>query len=134
MKLDANVPSFAWWGARRLRYNLALVIAAPISAICLFLVWWLFEDRLPCLEITGFSLVLWGVLFFVGLALANLCYFLGPLAEKVVRPRNVARFRAMVFAMGLGISLSIIVLPVIANLVAAALYPAGTGNCIAHEP
>jgi hypothetical protein len=68
---QAEVSTLAWWRGRRSRYNLLLLTAAPISLGCLLLVWWLFEKRLPCLEITGFSLLGGAFLFLAGLALAS---------------------------------------------------------------
>jgi hypothetical protein len=69
----------AWWFAQRVRYNIALIIAFPISAVSLFAVWALFEERLPCFEISGPALGLGTILFLFGLGLANICYHLGPL-------------------------------------------------------
>ena len=86
-----------WWSARRKRYNVAMIIAAPLSLVATLTVWWVFEDRLPCLEITGFSILAGFPLFLIGLALANICYLLGPLSERIVRPRNVTSFRAWVY-------------------------------------
>ena len=129
---EAEVSADAWWERRRLSYNLVLVAAAPISVLGLFFVWWLFEARLPCLEITSFSLMIGAFNFVAGLAFANLCYFLGPLSEKLAQPRNVSKFRNRVFAMGVAFSLLLIFFPVIANLLAAALYPSSVGTCVGH--
>src|SRR5271166_5730750 len=67
-----------WWSAQRWRYNRILLCAAPLSLLALLMVWWLFEARLPCLQVTGFSLFAGAILFAIGLVVANLCYFLGP--------------------------------------------------------
>src|SRR5204863_7876642 len=83
----------------------------------------LFEDRLPCLEITGFSILAGFPLFLIGLALANICYLLGPLSERLVRPRNLTAFRSWVFRAGLGFSLLLAFSPAILNLIAALLGP-----------
>jgi hypothetical protein len=95
----------AWWSARRLRYNIILIIAAPISGISLLAVWGLFQDRLPCLEVTGFTLVVGAILFLPFLAVANLCYLLGGLSERLLRPRKVIAFRRWVYGMGVAFSL-----------------------------
>ena len=89
----------------------------------------LFESRLPCLEITAFSLIVDGVLLLVGLGLANLCYFLGPISERVFRPSNAAAFRRRSFALGTGFSLVLIFLPVVGIVIAAAFGPTGVANC-----
>jgi hypothetical protein len=124
-----TAPPFAWWAAQRFRYNVLLVGAAPVSLVCLLVVWWLFEERLPCLEVTLFSLFFGAVFFGVGLGLANVCYYLGPLSEKLLRPSNVSAFRRAVFGLGVGFSLLLIFSPVIGSLVAALLGPAASGQC-----
>jgi hypothetical protein len=62
----------AWWSVQRRRYNITLVLAAPISGVSLLLIWGVFEERLPCLEITLLTILAGGVLFALGLALANI--------------------------------------------------------------
>lgn len=126
---ELDLSASSWWARHRLRYNAFLLLAGAVSAISLFVVWWLFESRLPCLEITGFSLVFGGMLFLVGLGLANLCYFLGPLSERLLHPKNVPAFRRRTFALGVCFSVAIIFFPVVGNLVSAAFGPAAGGQC-----
>ena len=118
-----------WWSAHRSRYNAILLAAAPISLICLFLLWRLLEARLPCLEITGFTLAFGLLLFGVALALANAFYYLGPFVEVLVKPRAVVPFRRRLFVTGTAFSVLLIFAPVISNLVAAARFPSGTERC-----
>jgi len=126
---ESKPTAFGWWAGQRVRYNLIMLAAAPVSFIGLLIVWWLFEARLPCLEVTGFSLVFGGILFLLSLGVANLCYFLGPISECIVRPNDAMRFRRVVFALGTGFSLLLIFFPVLGNLVAAVVGPAPGGHC-----
>ncbi len=126
---DLDPSASSWWAARRLRYNLILLLGAAGSFVSLLAVGWLFEARLPCLEITAFSVLFGGILFVAGLGLANLCYFLGPLSERLVHPKNVLAFRRAAFTLGTGFSLALIFLPVVGNLVAAAFGPVAGGQC-----
>ena len=114
---------WAWWSARRLRYNVTLLIAAPISAVILLTVWWLFAERFPCLEITGVAVILWAILFLVAVGFANICYFLGPLSERLIRPRNALAFRRRTYGAGVAFSLLLIFSPPILNLLLAFLGP-----------
>ena len=114
----------AWWSGQRRRYNILLIAAAPISAASLLAVWALFEERLPCLEITAFSVALGAILFFLALGIANIFYFLGPLSERVIRPRNAKAFRRWSYGFGVAFSLLLIFLPALTNLIAAFLGPA----------
>jgi hypothetical protein len=106
----------AWWSARCGRYNMTLLVAGPISAGLLLMIWWLFERRLPCLEITGVSMIFGGILFLCGLALANACYFFGGLAEQIIRPRDASAFRRRMYRIGIAFSLLLILSPPIVNL------------------
>ena len=120
-QVDTKTARRAWWSARQVRYNVTLLIAAPISLVSVLAVWGLFEDRLPCFEITAVSIVLGGILFLFGLAVANICYFLGPLGERLLRPRNPALFRRWVFAAGMAFSVSLILAPAVGTLTLALL-------------
>jgi hypothetical protein len=111
--------SAAWWSARRRPYNIALVIAAPISAVSAMLIGWLLAERLPCLEITFFTLVFAACAFLVGLGLANICYFLGVVGELVVRPGDVISFRRWAYGFGLAFSVLLIFAPPIGLLLAS---------------
>jgi len=111
----------AWWSARRRTYNIILVISCVTSAVLVFVVWAVFEDRLPCLEINGFSILAGLVVASIGILAANGCYLLGPLSERFVRPRNPRIFRRVVFGAGVAFSMLLIFFPVAGNLTAAYL-------------
>jgi hypothetical protein len=98
-----------------------LLVAAPVSLLAFLGVWWLFEERLPCLEITGFNLAAWVILSPLALALANACYLLGPLSERIIRPRNPSIFRCWALAAGIAFSLVLIFLPAAVTLTDALL-------------
>jgi len=83
------------------------------------LIWGIFEERLPCLEITAFSFILGAIAFLPGLVAANICYFLGPLGERIFRPSNANMYRRWIFGGGVALSLLIIFAPPILNLVQA---------------
>ncbi|MET3109465.1 hypothetical protein AAKU58_004322 [Oxalobacteraceae bacterium GrIS 1.18] len=129
MQTEINISAMEWWSTQRPRYNKILIVAAPTSFASLLLVWWAFESRLPCLEITGLSIALGGILFLIGLGLANLCYFFGPFFEKILNPKNAHMFRQTVFYIGTGFSISLIFFPVIGNLIAAVFGPAAGIQC-----
>jgi hypothetical protein len=126
---EVGLSASQWWAARRLRYNLALLLGAVASFLSLVAVGWVFAARLPCVEITLFSIAAGGILFLVGLGLANLCYFLGPLSERWLHPKNVVGFRRLAFLLGTAFSLALIFLPVAGNLAVAVFAPAMGGQC-----
>jgi hypothetical protein len=93
--------AWAWWQARRLRYNLTLAIggwAAYGAAIGLNYafghpVW---RDWRGGLGMTIFL----GVVYLVVMGFANVFYLLGPAVEAWVRPRELDLYRRNAFAMG----------------------------------
>jgi hypothetical protein len=93
--------AWAWWQARRLRYNIALASAGWAAYgldIALFQLFgrpaW--RDWQGGLSMTLFL----GVGFLVLMGAANICYLLGPLVESLVRPQDIARFRRTAYAGG----------------------------------
>jgi hypothetical protein len=94
--------SWAWWQARRLRYNLTLAAGGWVCyALAIGLnyafghpVW---KDWRGGLGMTIFL----GVVFVVVMGFANVCYLLGPALEGWARPADVDRYRRTAFAMGL---------------------------------
>lgn len=93
--------TWAWWQARRLRYNVTLALggwAAYGAAVALqygfgHQVWRYWRGGL------GVTLLL-GVLYLIVMGFANVCYLLGPAVEAWVRPSDLARYRRTAFAMG----------------------------------
>ncbi len=88
----------AWWAARRLRYNIGLLIAGPLGfigyAACTNL-------RAPGnWDITIFTTLFHGLAYLVMVGIANLCYYLGPWSERIIQPTNIAECRKIAFQLG----------------------------------
>ena len=128
--VESKIPTFKWWATHRLRFNLILLAAAPISFACLLLIWATLGDRLPCFEVTAFTATAGVVLFALGLALANAIYFLGPIAERLIAAQQPAKLRYCLFAAGTGFSVLLIFSPVLGNLLVAFVGAAVTGSCV----
>ncbi len=96
------VDAAAWWGARRGRYNRALVAAGALAFLgyCAAL-----GARCPdTAEVTVFTTLFQGVGYLLAMALANVCYGLGPAVERLVPPAFRGRYRRWAFAAGLAFS------------------------------
>jgi hypothetical protein len=95
-----------WWAARRLRYNIGLIVAGLLAFACYAAVvdWCIRIDAPGEFEITIFTTVFQGVGYLFMIAVANVCYFLGPLSERIVRPRNIATHRKTAFRLGFCVS------------------------------
>lgn len=100
--------TWAWWQARRLRYNLALGAAGLVAYALTVGLYYSFGERVwsSLEEAAGMTLFL-GTMFLLVMALANILYMLGPFTESVVRPNDVRRFRETAWAMGLWGSVSL---------------------------
>lgn len=59
------------------------------------------------MEITVFTTIFQGIGYLFVMAIANLCYFLGSLAERIVKPENVMRFRHLSYWLGFSFSVAL---------------------------
>lgn len=124
-----SFPPGVWWSSRRPLFNRILLSAGPISFLTLLVVGWIFESRLPCLEITLPSIIFGGILFAFFLGMANVLYSLGPITESLIAPVNSSWFRTSAFAVGTFLCVVLLFFPVIGNLVAAWTWSPNTAIC-----
>jgi hypothetical protein len=100
--------AWAWWQARRVRYNLTLAaggwvgygLAVGLNYAFDHPVW---KDWRGGLGMTIFL----GAVYLAVMGVANVCYMLGPAVEGWVKPANIDRYRTNAFAMGLWGSLAV---------------------------
>lgn len=119
----------AWWSSKRSLFNRILLSAALSSFLSLLLVSWVLESRLPCLEITLFSVLMGGMLLLFCLVLANIFYNLGPHLESLISPAESLWFRRITFVAGTLLCVVLIFSPVVGNLVAAWTWSPGEVTC-----
>jgi hypothetical protein len=91
---------FEWWGARRLRYNIALVVAGISAFIAYALVCWILLPEDTGVAITPFTLLFQGAGYLFMMGVANVCYFAGPLSERMVRPADPEQYRRICYCLG----------------------------------
>lgn len=94
-----------WWRARRRRYNLGLVVAGVLAFIVYVVIGSVLLPADANFEITLFTTLLQGVGYLVMMGVANICYFLGPLLERVVLPSDPERYRRICYRLGFWFSL-----------------------------
>jgi hypothetical protein len=123
-----------WWSRRRLRYNVALIVAGLVG----FCSYAAAVDRCILLhvpgewEITIFTTVFQGFAYLVMIGVANICYFLGPWSERVFQPRNVATYRKTAFRLGFWFSILLAFTPSVVLFVSCSLHR-GEGKGIILE-
>jgi hypothetical protein len=92
----------AWWEQRRLRYNIALVVAGVLA----FAAYVGVVDRgiskgtMPGAEITLFTIAFQAAGYLLLMGVANLCYNLGPWSESIIRPTNIGSYRSVAYWVG----------------------------------
>jgi hypothetical protein len=86
-----------WWAARRLKYNIGLVIAG-VSA---FIVYSVVGFRLLAdFEVTLFTTLFQGFGYLFMMGVANILYGLGPLADRLYNHSDNDGFRKRLFNLG----------------------------------
>jgi hypothetical protein len=110
--LNISPETWRWWQSRRRRYNVALIVSGLLAFFCLAGVIELcleFRDQSKPteMEITAFTIVFQGLGYLMMMGVANICYTAGPLAEAIVKPSDVERFRSQLFAAGFWFSFAL---------------------------
>jgi hypothetical protein len=119
---SVTTETWKWWESRRLRYNLGLAVAGWVA-------WGMTELTLRSLTpytqtITGTAEANWvsrmlyqGVAYLIFMAVANLFYLSGPVAEKLMQPADITGFRRRMFGLGFWFSVALpFFLPVLTAL------------------
>ena len=119
-----SLTTWQWWAARRGRYNMGLIISGIIAFICYVTVVWTFEDRIPEAEVTIFTTLIQGFGYLVMIGVANVFFFLGPISEQAIRPKDPLRFRMYTYRMGFWGSVSLPLLIPILLLILVFAQPA----------
>jgi hypothetical protein len=116
-----------WWATKRFLYNVGLLAAGVVSFLLYVAIVWLWSDRLPCAEITAFTVAFQAIGFLFVMLLANVLYQLGPLAERIAEPKSPETFRKRFFALGFSFSLALpFIVPAAALLPVLGLVPVST--------
>src|SRR5580693_1163591 len=102
---SAAISPIAWWRARRLRYNIGLVVAGILAFIAYAIVCSTLLPEDADVEITPFTIFFQGVGYLLMIGVANVFYSVGPLSERIVRPVNAERYRQICYRLGFWFSI-----------------------------
>ena len=111
-----DAPAAIWWGKRRRLYNRALVLAGLGSFAAYAAIVSVRGRTDSTYEITLFTIVPQAFGYLIAMALANVCYGLGPWCERRLQMREAEResFRLWCFGAGLAFSVALpFLIPVI---------------------
>jgi hypothetical protein len=93
-----------WWEKRRLRYNVGLVIAGIFAFVAYAIVCTTLLPEEADVEITVFTTLFQGLGYLVMIGIANLCFFLGPISERALKPADLDKHRQIFYRLGFGFS------------------------------
>jgi hypothetical protein len=80
-----------WWGQRRARYNIGLVIAGLLA-------FGAYATRaFADVGITVFTTIYLIVSFLLAIGMADIFYLLAPISERLLKPGNVATYRNITY-------------------------------------
>jgi len=124
---ESNQTPGEWWEARRFQYNLYLAIAGLAAFACYVIICSTLLPRVLDpgeIEISLFTTAFQaaGYLFMMGVA--NVCFFLGPLSERIIRPADVGRYRRICYRLGFWFSVGLPFSIPIALAVKVIFFPA----------
>lgn len=100
---DTDMSMWTWWEARRLRYNVGLILAGILAFTCYVVVCFTLLPRVldaSEIEVNLFTTLLQGIGYLLMMGVANVCFSLGPLTERIFRPNNVEGYRRTCYRLG----------------------------------
>ncbi len=89
-----------WWEEKRGKYNIGLIISGILAFILYVLI---IEFIVPSdidVEITIFTIIFQGIGYLFMMGIANIFYSLGAFSEKIIRPKNINKYRNRIFNLG----------------------------------
>jgi hypothetical protein len=100
---QTSIPARVWWGRRRLRYNVGLIVAGLLAFACYVAVvfWGISLRAIPDPgAVTGLTTLFQAACYLVLMVIANICYWLGPLSERLIQPKDIDRYRRITYGLG----------------------------------
>jgi hypothetical protein len=103
-----EISTSAWWRKMRIKYNIGLIISGIIAFIIYaFIVEKLVKPNHPEAEMNLIFIIIQAFFYLICMLLANIFYFLGPLTEKLIKPKNINVFRTITFGLGFWFSFAL---------------------------
>ena len=102
-----HITPWKWWESQRVKYNLSLVIAGIIAFVSYVVLASVFGQYFNQLEITIFTTAFQAIGYLFAMIIANIFYFLGPVSELLLKPKNTELYRKTCFKIGLYFSVGL---------------------------
>jgi hypothetical protein len=95
-----NIKVSQWWRKHRKHYNVSLVVAGVLAFISTVAVVFSCQNVISNAEITILTVLLQGFGYLIMIGIANLCFYAGPISERLIKPQDPDRFRTVTYRMG----------------------------------
>ena len=92
--------AWSWWNGKRVSYNFGLVISGILAFIAYCSIIWSNSDIIEDADITILTTLVQGVGYLFMMFVANICYCGGPIAELILKPKEIDMFRSKLFIFG----------------------------------
>jgi len=100
--IEKSLRPSEWWRKRRRNYNTAIILSGIGAFICYLVVFETFHNRLgPGADVTLFTTLFQGIVYLIVIGIANICYYIGPISEKIIKPKDIDRYRNTAYNLGL---------------------------------
>jgi hypothetical protein len=77
------------------------LIISGLTAFCIYAtIIFLWGQRRGDADITLFTTLFQAVAYLIVMGVANLCYYLGPVSEMIIRPKNPPTYRRVTYRIG----------------------------------
>jgi hypothetical protein len=107
MTTTREVEAGDWWADRRLRYNIALLIAGAVAFVAYLAALAIGCHDDPEVDVTIFTTCFQAVGYFIAIGIANIFYTFGYLLERLLRPRAPERYRRIAYRAGFTFSVAL---------------------------
>jgi hypothetical protein len=99
-EIAEEISASEWWNRRRPHYNIGLVVAGVLAFVAYAAIVSVFAEDKPNAEITAFKTMFQALGYLIAMGAANVCYFVGPVSERIIKPKDVRRYRKITYGLG----------------------------------
>jgi hypothetical protein len=122
MNIERIAVSNKWWWAKRLKFNIGLVIAGFVAFMLYCILGRIIIAPHEEFEETIFEIAYQGAGYLLMIGIANIFYCLGSITDLLFNKNNSQRFRERLFGLGSWFSFSLPILLILSVMVRFLIY------------
>jgi hypothetical protein len=99
LKQREQITTSKWWKSKRFDFNINLVVSGSIAFMFNALAMWLPNSYIEhgWIQLTLSTTMFLIIGFFISLGIANIAFTLGPFLEKIIKPKDIDRYRSFTY-------------------------------------